>query len=219
MKWFRKASLIINLVVMGFLLGTSISYAQILQTAPMNRIDGKPLPSWAQATLTRNGDAGYVAMTIHTKVGGEIWNIGPDEFLGINWKPKNATTNWWLVFNDPSRCTAPCDRDDVLAQRLMQTDHPAYGTIGLHWATGHIATSGTWSSAAILWEDNTENRVFGEPLWDAEAAEIHLIVRAHGPAKNLSPEELVDAQTMVNGGCPPNQCSDAQAAAFPPQAP
>ncbi len=219
MKCFYEFSLVVTLAVLGFLPVGSISYAQTFQTAPMNRIDGKPLPPWAQATLTRDGDAGYMSMTIRTKVGGELWNIGPDEFLGINWKPKDAATNWWVVFNNPGLCTAPCDRADVLAQRLGNDGHPAYGTIGLHWATGHITTSGQWSSAATLWEGNAENMVFGVPLWDADAAEIHLIMRAHGPAINLTPEELVAAQTMVNGGCPHNACSDTQAAFFPSPAP
>lgn len=219
MKWFYKFSFAVTFAVLGCLLVGSASYAQTFQTAPMNRIDGKPLPPWAQATLTRDGDAGYVSMTIHTKVGGGLWNIGPDEILDITWKPKDVATNWWVIFNDPDACTDPCGRDDVLAQRFKDDTHPAFGTVGLHWATGHITTSGQWSSAATLLEGNTDNLLFGVPLLDADAAEIHLVVRSHGPAKNLTLEELALAQTTVNGGCPPNTCADPQDAVFPPPAP
>ncbi len=56
--------------------------------------------------------------------------------------------------------------------------------------------------------------LFGYGLMDSMAAEIHLVVRSHGPAANLSGQELSEALHSVDGGCTTNTCGDAQFAVF-----
>lgn len=41
-------------------------------------------------------------------------------------------------------------------------------------------------------------------------AEIHIVVRGHGPALE-DPEDLKAQLTQLNGGCPPNACGNVQA--------
>ncbi len=92
------------------------------------------------------------------------------------------------------------------------------------FATGHVAGS-KWRAAAHLNEGDTEGSLrplFGaEPigLMDAMAAEVHIVVRSHGPAKDLAPGELDDAISTVFGGCLEAggdfPCGDSQMAIFP----
>lgn len=45
----------------------------------------------------------------------------------------------------------------------------------------------------------------GNELLDAKGAEIHFVIRTHGQAI----PDLVDEQiSTLNGGCPPNTCSN-----------
>jgi hypothetical protein len=48
-------------------------------------------------------------------------------------------------------------------------------------------------------------------LLNAKRAEIHLVVRSHGPA-SADPAVLQQQLTTFNGGCPPNTCMNVQAA-------
>jgi hypothetical protein len=209
-------------VVLGVVVATFISvpfnpaFAQLVQTVPMIRFDGGPLPPWAQGTLRR--DEFGVTMRIHTHVGGELVELTVPQ--GTNWKPGDVITNWFVNFNDPSACTDPCDLDDILAE----LDPVPPGNAGLHFATGHVTTSGKWSSSASLAEEDDTRMLFGVPLLEADDAEIHVIVRSHGPATTLTTDELLDALSMVNGGClnafpppalGPNICGDPQAVVFP----
>jgi len=213
-------------VVIGLLAGSTV-FADTFQVVPMNRIDGEPLPPWAEAVLQRSADS--VTMTMYTRVGGEFWNFGNDSFLGPQWKPGDAVTNWWAVFNNPEYCTVPCGRDDLFAGglRIDLDDHPFFdeidGTVGLIFATGHTTTSGTWSSSATLAEGDVSGVLFGVALGDAETAEIHVVVRSHGPEAAMTLEEAVDAVSSIGGGCSnsgartgPNICGDPQDAIFPP---
>ena len=83
-----------------------------VQTVPMVRFDGGPLPKWAQGTLRRD-DTG-VTMMIETRARGELIDFGVPQ--GVRWRKGDAVIHWFLNFNDPSAFTAPCDLDDVLAE-------------------------------------------------------------------------------------------------------
>ena len=92
--------------------------------------------------------------------------------------------------------------------------------VDVMFATGHIAGS-QWRAAAHLSEGDTSGSLrplfFGlEPigLIDAMTAEIHIIVRNHGPASNLTPDELADAISSALGGCGTNACGNSQFAVF-----
>ena len=153
-----------------------------------------------------------VRMNIETAVGGELEDFGTT--LGVDWETGDATTVWFVVFNDPGGCVDGCGEDDVLdfffgANRAK---------VGVHFGTGHVAGDPTFSAAARLAEGDTKGMLFGMPLMDSQAAEIHLVVRSHGPAGALTGQQLAAALHSVDGGCAPdngpNTCGDSQFAVF-----
>ncbi len=87
------------------------------------------------------------------------------------------------------------------------------------FATGHVAGS-QWRAAAHLNEGDTSGSLlplFGlDPIGlnNAMEAEIHLVVRSHGPATNFTPDELADAISSAFGGCATSICGDPQFARF-----
>lgn len=137
----------------------------------------------------------------------------------------DVVTIWWVIFNHPDACENPleaigsaCSRPDLANPDVQPS---------VMWATGNVVGgSGASSFAAHLKEGEITayHPLFvGSPgLVDVTGAEIHLVVRPHGP---LIPELAVEMRTTFAGGCTPetsfgfgdgpNACSDAQAAAFP----
>jgi hypothetical protein len=103
--------------------------------------------------------------------------------------PGSAVTIWLVVFNNGTS-GGP---DDVI-----------YGA-------GHVVGgNGTANFAAHLNEGDTGGSLFPQPspgLIDAETAEIHIVVRSHGPAiPGMIPEQI----HTVGGGCLINVCEDLQ---------
>ncbi|MDJ0941881.1 MAG: hypothetical protein QNJ30_00325 [Kiloniellales bacterium] len=118
-------------------------------------------------------------------------------------------TVWWVTFNRPRHCLAPylCGADDF--------GNPA-AEPGVFYATGRV--SDAYGQAEFSGEVDYGELPQGEdqvpfPSLDRPirpGAEVHLIVRAHGPASE--DPEVLDAQlTEFNGGCPPYDCVDVQA--------
>jgi hypothetical protein len=186
------------------------------QTEAVNYFAGGAV---GEASLVRTNSG--VSMRMSTTVDGQLFDLfaGP---LAAEWEVGDATTNWFVVFNEPDECTplpggvvAVCGEDDVQNAAMGS---PAAG-VGVHFATGHIAGSSKWRSAASLREGDESGMVFGYPLVDAMTAEIHIIARSHGPAANLVPGNLAAAIGSLNGGCEINTCGDAQAAEFKPPTP
>jgi hypothetical protein len=184
----------------------------IHQTANVNEFNGD-LVTADGASLIRT-DSG-VSTQVSTTVGGQLFDLvdGP---LGVDWEVGDATTAWFVVFNDPDKCTDACGEDDVLAA-ASGADNGS--EVGVHFATGHVAGSSRWRSAASLREGDMSGKVFGFSLADARTAEIHVVIRSHGPAANLVPGYLADALGSIGGGCAINTCGDAQAAEFKPPTP
>ena len=184
-------------------------------------------PAGGTATLLRT-DSG-IHMRLTTTVGGTMYNLpfeAPSEFpngVGETWTVGDATTNWFVVFNNPDGCIGGCGEDEVLLgiPPLCGCDDGGPAGVSVHYAAGHVAGSGSWHSAGSLQEGDTSGMLFGLPLQDAKTAEVHVIVRSHGPASNLSQAGLLGAAlNSVDGGCivegGPNTCGDAQAAIFNP---
>ncbi len=145
----------------------------------------------ARASLARTETG--VNMKISTKVGGQLYDLfaGP---LGAAWEKGDATTAWFVVFNNPGECTPNpgetvpiCGEDDVqdaaIAAQANQTP-PAAG-VGVHFATGHVAESRRWKATASLPEGDETGMVFGSALVDSMTAEVHVVVRSHGSAADL----------------------------------
>lgn len=194
----------------------------------------KILVLFATIPLTLIALAGYAADNSHAKLIRFFVSAGvPDDRSDVNgssgkltrgdgvvWLrinttglPAGAYTNWWIVFNNPDACGESCDGTDF--------GNPEVAASVL-WATGGVVTqTGVGHFRAHLEENNPPGEVlFGPGLTDAAGAEIHIVVRYHGPA---GAGDVLDAQTTTfAGGCSnvPNPypifpCYDPQAAVFP----
>lgn len=201
--------------------GSALASGAMLQESDVHRFDtGADV---GDAALTRT-DSG-VSMTIKSAVEGELFEVGIG-FLSEFFSKGDATTNWWVVFNNPENCAHPlpafgakCGEGDVIDAALF--GDPNDVKVDVLFATGHVAGN-NWRAAAHLSEGDTSGSVLPvlglDPvgLMDARKAEIHVIVRSHGPAENLVPDELAEAIHSVGGGCATNTCGDAQFAVFSP---
>lgn len=138
----------------------------------------------ASSTLVRNGSG--VAMTLRTS---EL-------------RPGDAVTVWWVVFNNPSACTAGhfglhCGPGDL--------GRPETGASVLY-AAGHvIGGDGTGDFGGHLPVGDTSGALFGPGLTNPAGADIHLVVHDHGSADPaLMPDEIHSF-----GVCNPT-CTDVQ---------
>ena len=115
--------------------------------------------------------------------------------------PVGAYTVWWAIFNSPGACSdGECGENDVLPPNVNPD-----AEVSVLWATGGIVgpdRMGHFSArlgvgvdgapGVILWGDGVTN-----PL----AAEIHLIVRYHGPASFGDAAQLGAELTTVGASC------------------
>ena len=109
-------------------------------------------------------------------------------------------TVWWVVFNEPGACENnpdPCGLTDLFDDDVKADVLYAAGNV--------IGGIGTGNFAAHLSEGDDSGSIaslFGLPaaegLIDAETAEVHLIVRSHGPK---IPGQVDDQINSFNGGC------------------
>jgi hypothetical protein len=117
----------------------------------------------------------------------------------------DAYTVWWVIFNDPSQCSAPgCDEDDLFVNPAdpSQGIDPNGVGVWVGYAAGHVVgDSGRASFAAGLSAGDTSGTLLGTSagLDDPFAAEVHLVLRRHGPA--LTGQALVEQITTFGGGC------------------
>lgn len=115
-------------------------------------------------------------------------------------EPGHVVTVWWVVFNHPEHCTqgeAPmhCGEGDLL---IAGGDEAVEGTVLA--ATGHVigpAGSGHFD-AYLATGDSSPVVGAGPGLTNPLGAEIHFVVRDHGPAQaGLLGEQL----QAFGGGC------------------
>lgn len=123
--------------------------------------------------------------------------------------PGGPYTNWWVIFNHPEFCAPP----GCMAKDFPQNGGDPRVEASVLWATGRVVdANGHGTFSAHLAADGTapgEVR-FGPALLNPRA-EIHLIVRSHGPA--LTGADLEAQLTSVGGGCAITKaCQDQQVA-------
>lgn len=167
-----------------------------------------PPADGSHATLRRGYD--YIQFNLHT--------------TGL---PPGAYTIWYVIFNDPNACSDECGEDDLFLPKTA-----------IVWATGGmIHESGIGNFRDKLYvgerrEPGSQEAMLGEgldyPLYDPKGAEVHLIVKYHGPASD-DPDVLYEQLNTVLGSCGENegansvdlgppfgiQCFDPQAVIFP----
>lgn len=140
----------------------------------------------------------------------------------------HAVSIWWVIFNNPEFCaTDPCSVADLFVD--FPTDltpnpdvNPAVQAGGGHV----IGASGKASFAGHLNEGQITNEhpafIGGPGLTDARGAEIHLVVRSHGPVQPGLNHAMFNS---FEAGCEvflaagivpenPGECADQQFAVF-----
>ena len=144
--------------------------------------------------------------------------------------PNNAYTLWWTVYNYPENCTdGACGTDDVLLtdadgaviitdDGLPPVNLPQWEAVGISVlrADGMVADqTGNIVFNAHLPIGDVSEAMGGPGIVLPGTAEIHLVVRDHGPA---DPAILNDMLNTMNGGCeadfPNPPCVDVQVAVF-----
>lgn len=135
-----------------------------------------------ESTLHRNGNG----ITVNFKTNGLI--------------PGHAYTLWWVIWNNPELCAGPvCGLDDFVNTNLVEVE--------LLYASGSVAANNGKGnfSAHLKVGDTTESvneYIFGLPsyggLQDADAAEIHAVLRSHGPK---IPGQVNEQINSYEGGC------------------
>jgi hypothetical protein len=128
--------------------------------------------------------------------------------------PGYTYTLWAVVFNIPGECTDGCDEPDIFDPDVMAD---------VLYIAGHVAGSnGKGNFSGHLMEGDDSGSIFPLPgvsntpigLIDKDAAEIHFVVRCHGPK---IPGEVDDQINTFMGGCDTYTCEDIQFAVFPPE--
>lgn len=118
-----------------------------------------------------------------------------------------AVTSWWVIFNYPENCSDDeCGADDVSPPR-----NPDIGISVLLGDGEVIGEDGKGFFLSTIDVGDASNVVFGPGLTNPFGAEIHYVLRSHGPAQD---EVLEEQLTTINGGCeedaPHEPCYDAQ---------
>jgi hypothetical protein len=121
----------------------------------------------------------------------------------------DAVTNWWIIFNNPAACQDGCGFDDLFRPGVDASARFASGHV-----VGADSSANFAGSLRVSDVDGAPNvHLFGPGLTNPLGAEIHFIVRTHGPAVPEFVEEMIHT---VDGGCQFGACEDLQAAAFLP---
>jgi hypothetical protein len=124
---------------------------------------------------------------------------------GLN--PGWVYTAWFGIFNSPDQCaTRPCSGADFANPAVMGSRVNFGGKL--------IGPDGSAVYGGFLGLGDTTAAFDGPGLLDPKHAEIHMVIRSHGPA--LMGTAFMDQLSMFNGGCPPNTCVNVQSSVHAP---
>jgi hypothetical protein len=127
--------------------------------------------------------------------------------ITVNYKttgltPGYAYTIWWVIWNNPQECAVPgaCNDSDFATPELVGVD--------VLYAAGHVVDDsgvGNFSGRLNVDDDSKSiNDLFGLPpagglqSGNTYSAEVHLVLRSHGPA---IPGEVNEQISGYLGGC------------------
>lgn len=122
--------------------------------------------------------------------------------------PGTVVTFWWAFFNSPGNCAAlHCTPADLANPAVLGSVVSGGGRI--------IGADGTASFSVYRQAFDTTGVFTGlgtaQGLLEPQRAQIHLVLRTHGPANLADPTILGQQLSLFNGGCPPNTCANVQA--------
>jgi hypothetical protein len=129
--------------------------------------------------------------------------------------PNSAYTVWWVVFNRPAGCLGPCGSSSLAVPAARASVFYAAGFMTGDDGTGNVTAHMEDGTLPIGLEVTADGTVVGMDRGNGFAAEIQLVVRAHGAILVGTAHEQIGS---FNGGCPPNTCMNQQVAVFPPVA-
>ncbi len=146
--------------------------------------------------------------------------------------PPGAYTLWWVIFNNPDGCQFPAPYPgSQCGGDTADLFNPATAASML-WATGRVVQSngvGNFQAEIRVGDDlgtPGEQWILGDGLIDPQGAEVHMVVKYHGPASDDRTELYEQTHTML-GLCDTNanavdlgpifgvQCFDPQVVVFP----
>jgi hypothetical protein len=178
---FRAAILLAAAALLLLAIPAYAARADRSTTMMYDMVTGDPVPG-SVSTLVRTNN--NVSFTIRT----------------VGLEPRHTHTIWWVIFNDPSLCIdgAPDGSFQCGMGDLLVMGGAAEGTLA--HATGNVVGgSGKGNFGASLRVGDTSGVIDGgDGLTNPRGAEIHLVVRSHGP-KN--PEWMPDQIHTFSGGC------------------
>jgi len=157
--------------------------------------------------------------------------------------PHDTYTIWWVVFNNPEACESPtaisgCSEPDLFNPAVNASMLYAAGNVVGGNGKGNFAGSlreGDISGCQAPWDDfdlselgvsglEGEIDLCGNGLEDTQAAEIHLVVRTHGPKIPGQVNGQINtfavgctAESSFGAADGPNECEDQQFAIFLPE--
>ncbi len=109
-------------------------------------------------------------------------------------EPGHAYTLWLIIFNNPAACVDGCGEDDLFRNGVLASG--IFSGIG-GFADGDGNLSG-YKMTAEGYDNGTT--LFGPGLKSAKQAEVHVIVRSHGPESGDAAVSALQIST-VDGGC------------------
>ncbi|HEU4428032.1 MAG TPA: hypothetical protein VFT98_04720 [Myxococcota bacterium] len=124
-----------------------------------------------------------------------------------------VATGWIAIFQNPEHCaTDPCSPADLtnasVEASVLALGGRVVGTDGAVDLGGFRAVGDATGPGG---PPGTPNVGLLRPF----KAEIHLVIRTHGPA-SMDPAVLLQQLSSFNGGCPPNTCANLMASVHQP---
>jgi hypothetical protein len=186
-----KRRILVALALVGLLSVVLISRAGAATQTTSDVVWMSDATKAGTSTLTRTGSG--IALDLHT--------------TGL--QAGHAVTVWWMVFNHPQACISGASTDTLDDPRCGMADiNNSAAGLSVLYAAGHVIDQGGAADfGGHLAVGDTDRALPGMALGllDAAAADVHLVVRDHGPAD----PGRVDEQIHTIGACNPT-CTDLQ---------
>lgn len=111
----------------------------------------------------------------------------------------NAYSLWWVIFNDPSGCIDGCGGPDVFDELGPTNGIIMNATGGVSSHLGNLVVSAWIETGGV--SSGSGEVLAGDPATlNIATAEVHIVVRSHGPASGDA--AILDKQiNSVSGGC------------------
>ena len=203
----KNKNLMVVAVVVGALalaiVGALPVEAGTSQRSGLFRLDDFSKVPGAYSVLMRNEDG--VAIRVHSRK-----------------LAKGAYTMWWVIFNNPDKCDTPNQCGPVDFPFPLADGDPDV-EVSIQFATGFIVPSnnGKVRADAGLEKNEETKNLLPHSLYDPMGAEIHVVLRAHGP---IDPDNVhnqiseFDHNEPFDLDCDKGdgpECADVQAAVHP----